>query len=982
MCLQIAKRYQEAWNFSVTEAEVSFQEMSRRVSSLKDDAFHDVSTSETKSTVQPTPAPVSEASKPSHVTDGSDCCPGKTKRPSTLRKSSVKNKTRSSTSCTGSKDSRNPRSTQELSDRVAGECPYSDLESVPKILCPKALERQPKPVQSVPLVTQALFPSVVKEVTKPPEIHRGLWFSKSGKDRRPKTTSPIPDRTLFGKLPCKKKVQSVVSKRTHVNGVNHTGTGAAVFQPSLQDKNKPSLCAETGMPLDNLGHSHTPVEIIPPKSLNDNCIMTEKLPNQSKDKQKEKSAAQSQRTELDSVSTSNPLEKCIPVSTINNCVSDAPDHSEAEHRPSSSETAENSEISENVGSKRTHIIGKLAKQTHTVEMNKTKVMDLCESPSVQSPSLEEHNVSTSGAIPLVNSEQNDFSDNGTQQQLESSDSISKFGPKESLTENPSLESKSISVNNVSAKGVTVKPFHKTRWSQESKLQIPSKTNQSKGPDVKWMSMINTKNTTSKPTDQLNIVELKNMNAVHGLNGVTSQPSPQQAESSTEAVQVSSEAPDPCSMDVSKPPEEPPSLQDESKESLNESPNAIDEQPAHLPASNRLMTRALKALQEEERLMREKALKELDWKKSSKQSKKTDGNERKSSDAPLSTTGAKQGFCTKLKSTKTRPRNGPSSSCSALSSCESFSDTNDVQVEVKSEDEDFPVSPTPLMDFVPLTAKVQTKNENCSSDTSSTSCSSSPTSSSFSFLNQFKNIKEVSLQSVTNESDGKPVSFKPDTNYKFSTFLMLLKDLHDTRDRDGTPLELDVGPAGSHVKPEPSLVPRAPGEDPRQGTTSACGAGLIADKAKTLQNESSTQNGRKPGQTSKGSGGRKRTVNSAKRKKAQVHCSPASSGPGFLGQELSSGGDSHSGDGLVQTDGGKGCVVVKEGCGAVKEGNSRTTVPLEERVLDAVLSSPPKTSLQPPNDLHAEGAALNNNLWDCSGGGQETSTGKDSAMESA
>jgi hypothetical protein len=979
MCLQIAKRYQEAWKFSVTEAEVSFQEMSRRASSLRDDAFHDVSTSETKSTVQPTPAPASEASKPSHMADGSDFCPGKTKKPSILRKTSVKNKTRSSTTCTSSNDSRIPRGNQEPSDRVAGECPYSDLESVPKILCPTALERQSKPVQSVPLVTQALSSSVVKEVTKEPEIHRGLWFSKAGKDRRPKTTSPIPDRTVFGKLPCKKKVQSVVSKRTHVNGVNHTATGVAVSQQSLHDKNKTSLCAETGMPSDQSGPSNKPVELIPSKSLSDNCIITEKLTNQWKDKQKKKSAAHSQRTKLVGVCTTKPLDhltskKCIPVSNIKDCLKDPPDHSEAEHRPSSNETTDDSEKSESIGSKKAHTIGKLAKQTHTVENNKSKVMDLSESPLIQSPSLEEQNVSTSSAIQLVNPAQNDFIDNGTQQPLESSDSISKFGSKESLKEIPGVESKSMSVNNLASMGGTVKPFHKTRWSQESSLQLSSKTNQSKGPEVKWMSMINTKSTTSKTTDQLNIAELKKMNAVHGLNGMTSQPSPQQAESSTEVVQASPAAPEPCSMDVSKPPEEPLSLQNESKESPNESPNTIDEQPAHLPASNRLMTRALKALQETERLKREKALQELDWKKSSEQCKKTDGNERRSSDNSSALTGTKQGVSTKQRSTKMRPRSGPSSSCSALSSCESFSDPNDVQVEVKSEDEDVPVSPTPPMDFIPLTAKVKTKKENCSSDTSYSSSSSS-TKASFSFLDQIKNIKEVSLQSVTNKSDGKPVSFKPDTNYKFSTFLMLLKDLHDTRDREGAPLELDIGPASSHVKPEPSVIPGTSGEDPHRGATSACGAVLVADEAKTSQKDGVT-NGRRPGQPSKGSGGRKRTVNSARRKKAPAPYSPASSGPGFPGQELSSGGDSRSGDGQVQTEGGKGGVVVEEGCGAVKEGESRTTVPFEGRGLDAARFSPPKTSLQPPKDLHVEGATLNNNSWGGSGGGQETSKGKD------
>ena len=71
------------------------------------------------------------------------------------------------------------------------------------------------------------------------------------------------------------------------------------------------------------------------------------------------------------------------------------------------------------------------------------------------------------------------------------------------------------------------------------------------------------------------------------------------------------------------------------------------------------------------------------------------------------------------------------------------------------------------------------------------------------------------------------------------------------------------------------------------------------------------------------------------------------------------------------------MVGREGCGAVKEGgDSRTTVPSEERVLDAGLTSPPKTGLQAAGDLQAEGATLHSNAWDGGGGGQETSTGKD------
>lgn len=984
LCLQIAKRFQEAWKFSVTEAEISFQEMSRMASSLKDDAFHDVSIPEKKCTVQPTPAPVSEASKISHMTNESDLCLSKTTRPSTLRKSSVENKTRSSMRCTSSKYSRNTFSNQEQSDRVAGECPYADLESVPKILCPKALERQSKPVQSMALVTQSLSSSVVKEVSKQPELQRGLWFSKAGKDRRPKMTSPISDRTLFSKLPCKKKISSVVSKRTLVNCVNHTATGVAVSQPPLQDNNKTSLCAETGMPSGDSGCSDKPVEMSPSKNFSDCLTMTEKLRNQWNDEGHKKSADQSQQTKLNSVSTTKQVnnsdsKKFIPVNNISDGLSDQTEHSANEHTPTSIKTSEHSDKCKNDGSKRDDIIGMFAKPIHTVEENKTEAMDISESSLVQSAMLEEQNISPSGTVQLGNSTQNNLCDKSTQNQSESintqgGDAISKFGLKESFKEIPSFESKSISVPNC----VTVKPFHKIRWSQESSLKLTSRTNQLKGPEVKWMSIINTiNNPKSKPTDQLNVVELENLNATHVLNGMASHPTQQQGEPSAKAVQVSTAAPDAapnecCPVkDVSKPLEEPLSLRDESKESLKESQSTIDEQPAHLPASNRLMTRALKAMQEMERLKCEKALMGLDWKKSSKQTRTTDGHEIKSVDTSSSTMEAKQGSCAKLKSAKMNNPNRPSSSCSTLSSCESVSDTNEVQAsEAKREDEGFPIAPTPPMVFKPLTSKVNTKRENCSSDTSSSS-----TKSSFSFLNQFENLKEVSLQSVTNKSDGKPISFKPDTNYKFSTFLMLLKDLHDTRDRDGVPLELNLGPPSSHVKQEPLVLPSTSVEEPHQGPTSACRVHCVTNETNTLQNNSG-QNGGRQSQPSKSPSSRKKGVNSGRRKKAWVPCSPARSGPGFPGQQPSLRGESHTGNGLVQTEEGKGCFVVKEGCGAAKEGNSQITVPVEERVLDAALSSQPKTSLQPPNDFHADGATQNNNSWDGNGGGQETSTGKD------
>uniref|UniRef100_A0A665XBP7 Histone-lysine N-methyltransferase, H3 lysine-36 specific n=1 Tax=Echeneis naucrates TaxID=173247 RepID=A0A665XBP7_ECHNA len=142
----------------------------------------------------------------------------------------------------------------------------------------------------------------------------------------------------------------------------------------------------------------------------------------------------------------------------------------------------------------------------------------------------------------------------------------------------------------------------------------------------------------------------------------------------------------------------------------------------------------------------------------------------------------------------------------LSSCSSprlmLSDSTDIEADVKSEDEYLSISSTPPMDFIPLTSKVKAKRE----DQSSNNCSSSSPSSPFSFMKAFKNVEQVSFQSVPNDANGKPISFKPDTNYKFSTFLMMLKDLHDTREREGAPLELEIGPPSAHVKEEPLVMP--------------------------------------------------------------------------------------------------------------------------------------------------------------------------------
>ncbi|XP_077103748.1 histone-lysine N-methyltransferase, H3 lysine-36 specific [Siphateles boraxobius] len=100
-----------------------------------------------------------------------------------------------------------------------------------------------------------------------------------------------------------------------------------------------------------------------------------------------------------------------------------------------------------------------------------------------------------------------------------------------------------------------------------------------------------------------------------------------------------------------------------------------------------------------------------------------------------------------------------------------------------------------------------KNESMFSDTSSSSISSP----SISPMDALQDTKELSFRSLVKEecSSGEP-SLREDSNYKFSTFLMLLKDLHDSREKEGKPLTLPPTSPSSLIREEPSLIPS--GED--------------------------------------------------------------------------------------------------------------------------------------------------------------------------
>ncbi|XP_010770333.1 microtubule-associated protein futsch-like isoform X7 [Notothenia coriiceps] len=388
---------------------------------------------------------------------------------------------------------------------------------------------------------------------------------------------------------------------------------------------------------------------------------------------------------------------------------------------------------------------------------------------------------------------------------------------------------------------------------------------------------------------------------------------------------------------------------------------LHEQPTHLPASGRLMTRALKAMQEVEETKREKVRKKAEHKELLNLYKTTEHV------ACNSASNSKLDFCTEI---KTRTDNDFDQDTSS-SSTSPLTRPDSADLDVKSEDEDLSISSTPPMDFIPLTSRVKAKNEDQSSDMQR---SSSAPSSPFSFINSFKNIEEVSFQSLTNEGEGKPISFKADTSYKFSTFLMMLKDLHDTREREGTPLELDIGPPSAHVKEEPLVMPgeaTSAGQDPQIKQVKN-DSNSSPDKVENKHNEGSTS------QTSKRP--YKRRISSTRVKKKanrEVPCRPARSGPGFPGLESLPTTDSSSGLDCSSRDkslfgieasswerhagGAEGVVGEEDDTWSRVNENLQNMVPLEQRGCDTTLC------LEQPNGLVADGTETTTSFMRDTGG---------------
>lgn len=896
----------------MAEAESVLQErlkMASSISSSIDVTFHDSSTPEsenkTHSTFISSTSPVSTLPETMHMTNGSISSLRKTQtKPSTLKKSSGKKKPSKSSKDMSSKHSKKMlRNSPEQSDIDSGECPYSDLDSVPKILCPKALERQAKLVPSQPSAT------VVKEVKKQPEIQSGLWFSKSSKDRRPKTTSPMPDRTLFSKLPCKKKSSSL-SKKMLVPNVS-TGSGLS-DQLGLSDRHKPLVPAETNLPPEESGHfkcKNTPVANMPfgvSGSLADQSVLS--------DKQKP----------LASVETSVPSGKCRyskcrkTTNTVTGMASKHFGSSEVKKilEPNMEvDLNDQSRLTEIVKSitqndhprvrsnKKVSVIDRISDHAEEKESNKTQVLSLNADTDNPLPKLEKQTSLVSKCkLPFVKLIRKDIKGKKFLSSTVTNSPTDKPGcgknektinnnlTKISSRQSQSVDGKAVvSIDQTETLKVSVKKlkangrtgiFHLSSESSQAKTIDPPNTVSTDGLGGQEAESIPVFNVTYPLSNQSDSSECKKTSA--------------SSETSMSSDQLSSSEQNDTSTTTTYKKTHPSHRQrnavsrsahvstEKSKKVVYKlkQVSMLHEQPAHLPASSRLMTRALKALQEAEQKKQKKNRKETKQKELLNPFRKSDDIVCHS--ACNST--AKQDLSSKIKSLKAHHNDSGEDDQDTFSSCSTpslmFSDSTDFQVDVKSEDEDLSISSTPPMDFIPLTSRVKTKKEDHPTDMSPTSSPSSP----FSFINDFKNVEEVSFQSLTNESNGKPISFKPDMNYKFSTFLMMLKDLHDTREREGAPLELEIGPPSAHVKKEPLVMP---GESKPTGQNQQ--NEHVNSSNSSLEKIIFTHNENNANHMSKRSYNRKGNSTLVKKKaNRKVPCRPARSGPGFPGLESSPG----------------------------------------------------------------------------------------------
>uniref|UniRef100_A0A3B3UUS1 Histone-lysine N-methyltransferase, H3 lysine-36 and H4 lysine-20 specific-like n=1 Tax=Poecilia latipinna TaxID=48699 RepID=A0A3B3UUS1_9TELE len=992
----IPKRFQHLWRCSVVEAESVLSgrpDVSPSLAPSTDQTFSCSSPAEGQKKPHPAvPSPsllVPTVSEPLHLKNGSTSSAATAQtKPSTLKKTSTKKKRSKSLQDLGNENTL--CCSLDQSHRDNRECPYSDLDSVPKILCPKALERQPKLLPCQPSA------AAVKELKKQPDTQTGLWFSKSGRDRRPKTTSPVSDRSLFSKGPCKKKHLSTVSKKAPVpsasmininawsndpviladsnkstdNGPIHEhsvpekcraseanpveGRGGSLDKPKAQlstedkqtsetkinpssissddpdvekdfhpskkvglndDSDSPKTITfvsstelsvviatkqldETEKPSDQekerkqtLGpclevENRDPVSILEKqKNLVSKCrlpfvklirkeleqnkylhsCLTNVTTNRSECNKKEKTSdsnvnkAATNKSDLTGSKTSVSTDQITPSKFIKVSVKKLRARSESGLlRLSSESPPEHNAKTPEHNNKTTEHNAKTPEHNNKTTEHNAKTPEHNNKTTEHNNKTTEHNAPTPGnntktpgnnaSTPGNNTKTPEHNTPTPRNNAKTPGNNAKTPGNNTKTPGNSAKTPGNSAktpgnnaktpgnnaktpgNNASTPGNNTKtPEHNTptpgNITKKPGNNAKTPGNNAKTPGKNAKTPGNNALTSTKLSDALSSPEVERIPASNvSLESITALSCNESDRLECKDISVcsqtktSSDQPDSSEENTSSTktaasptgsphlPESRPSPK--SRKAVHKLTQAkeiqkvLKEQLAHLPASSRLMTRALKALQVVDQRKRRKAQQETEQTKLSK---------------PLDTVQdsaePKFDICTNLKLLKsTHIDNGDCfSRCSSPSIL--FSDSDDFEADVKSEDEDLSVSSTPPMDFIPLTSIVKAKHEDLPPPTQPPS-----PQSPFSFMKAFKNVTEVSFQSLPNGSNGKPVSFRPDSKYQFSTFLMMLKDLHDTREREGAPLELEIGPPSGHVKEEPLMMPN---KAPLEGHSHTC-----------------------------------------------------------------------------------------------------------------------------------------------------------------
>uniref|UniRef100_A0A3P9IB78 Histone-lysine N-methyltransferase, H3 lysine-36 specific n=2 Tax=Oryzias latipes TaxID=8090 RepID=A0A3P9IB78_ORYLA len=895
----IAKRFQESWKFSVAEAEAVLPARPKMasISFSMDDLCQFSSPPETEKKTQPTLTPFTlpacTLSETAHLTNGSLSSPiAAAEKPSTLAKSSCKKKSKSSKDPNSKHVKKTLHNSPKDTDRNNEECPYSDLESVPKILCPKALERQTNSVPSQPSVM------VAKELKKQPEVQSGLWFSKSGKDRRPKTTSPMPDRSLFSKLPSKKKNSSTVCKKTLVTTPSYV-SGSGDSAPLL-DKNKPGETSLVPRRTSTLNCTNNQAAIKTSDSVEAfvdqpdlldreknlpsvEVVCSKARPSASKSTDSVSEPLSSKRESKDD-KTDSELSKNVDFDGQSSLFKNKKNVSETKNSVKIATKPVNDTIFDQ--EKKTDKTIKLCLQSKSNDSlsileKQTSLVSKCRLPYVKLIRKEikdRRYLNSSGTVftaGTVVCKEKEKESNGTKtcqsQQKDSRTSASKDHSVAEPEKGSVKKVKTIDRSGTLHLSTDQSLGNRTEVSSVSAVDLASKLVEEPVLNSK------TRKETQSTSKQTHLPESKNNPGSAVPNKSSEQEKGSEEHISSISASTANALPglceeEPLCEDYRTPESfcsgKPKKVSKKSKR-VREVNEVLKAQPAHLPASNRLMTRALRAVCDPTK--QDKVGKKAEQKQILKSFRKTN-HVRKNHKTKLE-------FYAKIKASKSHHPDKSECDKGKISSSSSpslmFSDSSDFE-DVKSEDEDLSISSTPPMDFIPLTSKVKTKHEGQSSD----KYSPSPPSP-FSFLRAFKNVEEVSFQSLGADRGGKPISFKPKPNCRFSTFLMMLKDLHDTRERDGAPLELEIGPPSAHVKKEPLVMPGEAASAGRDQET-ACAlsdSSAIPDKSVEALNEGGAS------QTPKKSSNRRTNSGWFKSKpNRRAPCSPAKSGPGFPGLE--------------------------------------------------------------------------------------------------